>query len=129
MDHVRFSGFSAGLFQFLSALAENNTREWFDEQRRHYQSEVLTPVKSFVADLGPIIHMLNEAFDSFSHSVDAGDREPTKPQMDVFASLSGRLDEQLKKWNAIKQDDLPKVTELIKQADLPALIVKEKKTE
>jgi hypothetical protein len=49
--------------------------------------------------------------------------------MDVFASLSGRLDEQLKKWNAIKKDDLPKVTELIKQADLPALIIKEKKSE
>ena len=74
-------------------------------------------------------NMLNEAFDTFSRSVDAGDREPTKPQMDVFASLSGRLDEQLKKWNAIKQDDLPKVTELIKQADLPALIIKEKKSE
>jgi hypothetical protein len=74
-------------------------------------------------------NMLNEAFDSFSHSVDAGDREPTKPQMDVFASLSGRLDEQLKKWNAIKKDELPKVTELIKQADLPALIIKEKKSE
>jgi hypothetical protein len=74
-------------------------------------------------------NMLNEAFDSFSRSVDASDREPTKPQRDVFAALSGRLDEQLKKWNAIKQDDLPKVTELIKQADLPALIVKEKKSE
>jgi hypothetical protein len=72
-------------------------------------------------------NMLNEAFDTFCHSVDAGDREPTKPQMDVFASLSGRLDEQLKKWNAIKQDDLPKVTELIKQADLPALVIKENK--
>jgi photosystem II stability/assembly factor-like uncharacterized protein len=72
-------------------------------------------------------NMLNEAFDTFSRSVDAGDREPTKPQMDVFASLSGRLDEQLKKWNAIKQDDLPKVTELIKQADVPALVIKENK--
>jgi hypothetical protein len=72
-------------------------------------------------------NMLNEAFDSFSRSVDGGDREPTKPQMDVFASLSGRLDEQLKKWNAIKQDELPKVSAMIKQADLPALIIKEKK--
>ncbi len=71
--------------------------------------------------------MLNEAFDTFSRLVDAGDREPTKPQLDVFALLNGRLDEQLKKWNAIKQDDLPKVTELIKQADLPALLIKEKK--
>jgi photosystem II stability/assembly factor-like uncharacterized protein/phage shock protein A len=73
--------------------------------------------------------MLNEEFDTFSHVIEASDRAPTKPQMDVFASMSGRLDEQLKKWNAIKQDDLPKVTELIKQADLPALIIKEKKSE
>src|SRR6059058_4615592 len=74
-------------------------------------------------------NMLNEAFDTFSHSVDAGDREPTKPQLDVFALLSGRLDEQLKKWNAIKQDDLPKVSELIKQDDLPAIMIKEKKAD
>ena len=73
--------------------------------------------------------MLNEAFDTFSRLVDAGDREPTKPQLDVFALLSGRLDEQLKKWNAIKQDDLPKVSELIKQADLPAIMIKEKKAD
>jgi hypothetical protein len=73
--------------------------------------------------------MLNEAFDTFSRSVDAADREPTKPQLDVFALLSSRLDEQLKKWNAIKQDDLPKVSELIKQADLPALPIKEKKSD
>jgi len=74
-------------------------------------------------------NMLNEAFDTFSRSVDAGDREPTKPQMDVFASLSGRLDEQLTKWKSIKAEDLPKVSALIKQADLPALIVTEKKSE
>jgi hypothetical protein len=73
--------------------------------------------------------MLNEAFDTFSRSVDTGDHEPTKPQLDVFALLNGRLDEQLKKWNAIKQDDLPKVSELIKQADLPAIMIKEKKGE
>ena len=47
----------------------------------------------------------------------------------MFTSLSGRLDEQLKKWNAIKQDDLPKVSDLIKQADLPAIMIKEKKGE
>jgi photosystem II stability/assembly factor-like uncharacterized protein len=73
--------------------------------------------------------MLNEEFDTFSHVIEGSDREPTKPQLDVFASMTGRLDEQLKKWDAIKQDDLPKVTELIKQADLPALIIKERKSE
>jgi hypothetical protein len=73
--------------------------------------------------------MLNEQFDNFSRLIDSGDREPTKPQLDIFASLNGRLDEQLKKWNAIKQDDLPKVSELIKQADLPAILIKDKKGE
>jgi photosystem II stability/assembly factor-like uncharacterized protein len=67
--------------------------------------------------------MLNEKFDGFSHSVDGGDREPTKPQMDVFAALSGKLDEQLQKWAQIQKDELPKVAASIKQADLPALAV------
>ena len=44
--------------------------------------------------------------------------------MEVFASLSGKLDEQLKRWSAIKQDDVPKVVALIKEADLPALVIK-----
>jgi photosystem II stability/assembly factor-like uncharacterized protein len=73
--------------------------------------------------------MLNEQFDTFSHAIDVGDSEPTKPQLDVFASLSGRLDEQLKKWSAMKQDELPKVTALIKQSDLPALMVPPKPQE
>jgi photosystem II stability/assembly factor-like uncharacterized protein len=69
-------------------------------------------------------NMLNEAFDTFSHSIDAGDHEPTKGQLDVFALLNGRLEEQLKKWSGIKQDEMPKVIAMIKQADLPALVIK-----
>jgi len=71
--------------------------------------------------------MLNERFDSFSHFIDAGDTEPTKPQLEVFQLLNTKLDEQLKKWEQIKKDDLPKVSALIKQVDLPALIITEKK--
>jgi len=71
--------------------------------------------------------MLNERFDSFSHFIDAGDTEPTKPQLEVFQLLNTKLDEQLKKWEQIKKDDVPKVSALIKQVDLPALIVTEKK--
>jgi len=73
--------------------------------------------------------VLNEQFDTFSHSIDGGDREPTKPQMDVFGLLSGRLDTQLQKWAQIQKEDLPKVTALIKQADLPPLLVKPKPEE
>ena len=73
-------------------------------------------------------NMLNERFDTFSHLIEYGDVEPTKPQLDVFQTLSGQLDEQLKKWAQLKNEDLPKVSELIKQANLPALIITEKKS-
>ncbi len=72
-------------------------------------------------------NMLNERFDTFSHTIDVGDTEPTKPQLDVFQLLSSQLEEQLKKWAQIKNEDVPKVSELIKQANLPALMITEKK--
>ena len=68
-------------------------------------------------------NMLNERFDSFSHVIDAGDNAPTKSQLDVFQMLSSQLDEQLKKWGQIKSEDVPKVSGLIKQLDLPALVI------
>ncbi|HEV2046892.1 MAG TPA: hypothetical protein VGQ95_09875 [Chthoniobacterales bacterium] len=71
--------------------------------------------------------MLNERFDSFSHSIDFGDGEPTKSQFDVFQMLNGKLDEQSKKWSQIKTDDVPKVSALIKDANLPALLISSKK--
>jgi hypothetical protein len=73
-------------------------------------------------------NMLNERFDTFSHVIEAGHTEPTKPQLEVFKMLSSQLDEQLKKWAQVKQEDLPKVSDLIKQANLPALIITEKKS-
>jgi photosystem II stability/assembly factor-like uncharacterized protein len=73
--------------------------------------------------------MLNERFDAFSHAIESADSEPTHPQLEAFQTLSGGLEEQLRKWNAVKQEELPKVSAMIKQADLPALIVKEKKNE
>jgi len=72
-------------------------------------------------------NMLNERFDTFSHAIEAGDTEPTKPQLDVFQLLSSQLEDQLKKWAQIKNEDVPKVADLIKQANLPALIITEKK--
>jgi hypothetical protein len=72
-------------------------------------------------------NMLNERFDTFSHTIETGDNEPTKPQLDVFQMLSSQLDEPLRKWAQLKQEDAAKVSELIKQADLPALITSEPK--
>lgn len=64
MDRVRFEGFRTGMFEFLSGLIENNNKPWFDEHRHQYEAEVLGPVKSFVSELGPIVHMLNEDFET-----------------------------------------------------------------
>ena len=71
--------------------------------------------------------MLNERFDTFSHVIEYSDKEPTTPQLDVFQMLSTQLDEQLKKWTQLKNEDLPKVSDLIKQANLPALIITQPK--
>ncbi|MEK6321998.1 MAG: DUF2461 family protein [Acidobacteriota bacterium] len=64
MKPVRFEGFSAELFRFLTELAENNNKPWFDEHRHEYEAEVLAPIKAFVAELGPIMHMLNEEIET-----------------------------------------------------------------
>jgi seryl-tRNA synthetase len=71
-------------------------------------------------------NMLNERFDTFSHTIETADTEPTKPHLDVFQMLSSQLDEQLKKWAELKQEDVAKVSELVKQADLPTLIIEKK---
>jgi hypothetical protein len=73
-------------------------------------------------------NMLNERFDTFSHVIETGDAEPTKPQLEVFQMLSSQLDEQLKKWTQVKQQEVAKVSELVKEANLPALIITEKKS-
>src|SRR5437763_4896248 len=71
--------------------------------------------------------MLNERFETFSHTIESGDKEPTQGQLNVFQMLSSQLEDQLKKWAQIKTEDVPKVGDLIKQANLPALIITEKK--
>ena len=74
--------------------------------------------------------VLNERFDSFGHFIDAGDvAEPTKSQLEVFQTLSKQLDDQVAKWTQIKSQDVAKVSDLIKQANLPGLIITTPKTE
>jgi hypothetical protein len=41
----------------------------------------------------------------------------------VFKSLETRLDEQLKKWNQLKTEEVPKIAALIRQVELPAISV------
>ncbi len=70
---------------------------------------------------------LNEEFDTFSHTIDGANAAPTQSQQEVFKMLSGRLDEQVAKWTQLKNDEVPKIGEAIKQLDLPAIVIDEKR--
>lgn len=59
----QFEGFSRELPQFLSALAADNTKAWFDAHRGDYQRLYLEPAKRFVDAVGertakwrPVVH-------------------------------------------------------------------------
>lgn len=67
-------------------------------------------------------NQLNEEFYTFSRVIEA-DVAPTQPQEEVFKILDSRLEEQLNAWAQVKANDVPRINELIKQADLPALTV------
>jgi uncharacterized protein (TIGR02453 family) len=54
-----FMGFSPSLFDFLQELASNNSKDWFNRNRFRYKLDVLTPIKAFVRDLGPVVGLLN----------------------------------------------------------------------
>jgi photosystem II stability/assembly factor-like uncharacterized protein len=120
--HTRF-GDDQRLKSALSA-ADDLDKKMFDVEKELIQVNM----KGSEANLA-FPSMLNERFDTFSHFIDGGDSNPpTKSQLEVFQKLSSQLDEQLKKWAQIKSGDLPKVSAMIKQLDLPALIVPPDKT-
>src|SRR5438046_10649226 len=50
-------------------------------------------------------NMLNERFDTFSHTIESGDGQRTKPQLDVFQMLRSQLEEPLKQWEQLKNED------------------------
>jgi len=50
---------------------------------------------------------------------------PTKQSYEVFDMLSKAVDEQLSKWKAIVSTDVKAYDELVKQQEIPALIVKQ----
>jgi uncharacterized protein (TIGR02453 family) len=43
--------FTKQTFAFLSALAGNNNREWFDEHKQEYEDFVRTPALGFISDM------------------------------------------------------------------------------
>jgi len=48
---LQFTGFPDGAFRFLRDLAEQQNRQWFDENKSVYEDEVRWPMVALIADL------------------------------------------------------------------------------
>jgi hypothetical protein len=113
--HKRF----AGNERLRAALTSANEME--NKMSAVEQKLIQVSMKSSEGNL-VYPNQLNEEFYTFSRTIEA-DAAPTQPQEEVFKLLDSRLEEQLKAWAQIKTTDVPRINELIKQADLPALTV------
>ena len=54
--------FTQDTFDFLSALAANNRREWFDEHKPDYEAKVRTPALNFIGDIATDLAMISPHF-------------------------------------------------------------------
>ena len=56
------TSFSPALFAFLRDLKDNNTREWFAENKARYQEDVQEPAIEFIADFEPFLRRISKEF-------------------------------------------------------------------
>jgi len=112
---------------------------WTDEDPK--AKELLSAIAQFEQHVAPIeakllqVNMkasednlrypnqLNEQYDTFLATVDGDDVAPTAPHKDVFEKLHARLTEQLGKWQALVNGELPALNGQMQQAGVPRLSV------
>jgi uncharacterized protein (TIGR02453 family) len=54
--------FTRQTFSFLSSLAENNTREWFEEHKQDYEDCVREPALDFITDMAEELPAISKHF-------------------------------------------------------------------
>jgi uncharacterized protein (TIGR02453 family) len=54
--------FTKQTFTFLSNLADNNTREWFEEHKQDYENFVREPALDFISDMGNEMPAISKHF-------------------------------------------------------------------
>jgi uncharacterized protein (TIGR02453 family) len=54
--------FTRQIFAFLTSLAENNNRAWFEEHKQDYEDLVRTPALDFIADMGEEMPAISRHF-------------------------------------------------------------------
>ena len=66
-------------------------------------------------------NMLDEQFDSLSHTVDNADSAPTAAETQIYQFLNGRLQTQLAKWREVSASDVAALNDMVSKAGVPAL--------
>ncbi len=59
-----FKGFGAETIKFLKQLADNNNRDWFSENKSHYESCVVDPAFEFILAMGRELESISTYFDA-----------------------------------------------------------------
>ncbi|MGB2835951.1 MAG: hypothetical protein WBC30_10010, partial [Candidatus Sulfotelmatobacter sp.] len=72
---------------------------------------------------------LNNDLVALSGVVGSADSAPTKQSYEVFDTVSKAVDEQLAKWKAIVSTEVAAYNSLMKQQDVPALMLKQPEAE
>lgn len=54
--------FTKKTFTFLTTLAANNDRAWFEEHKQEYEDLVRTPALDFISDMGDELHAISKHF-------------------------------------------------------------------
>ena len=55
----RFSGFPQGCIPFLNSLGQHNEREWFEENKQRYETEVREPALAFIESMGSELQVIS----------------------------------------------------------------------
>jgi uncharacterized protein (TIGR02453 family) len=53
MTQAKFAGFPPELFEFMSELAQNNDRKWFQANKTRYRKVVVEPMGQFIEAMAP----------------------------------------------------------------------------
>jgi uncharacterized protein (TIGR02453 family) len=58
-----FTGFTPQAPEFLRQLTAHGSKAWFEEHRANYQTHLLAPFQTLVAEVGPIMLMIDPEFE------------------------------------------------------------------
>ena len=68
-EDTSFKGFTPATIQFLTQLKENNYKEWFEENRAIYDTDLIQPFKSLIHAMMPAMLAIDAQFETRPHKI------------------------------------------------------------